>query len=103
MMPGQASRVARGLRTITLNLQAMDDSGEQNLDLLASMEKDFNKIGITLMGTGGQLKSTFEIFSELSGIWDTLDQNTKNYYASLIGGKTQVLQHKPVLAKLRGR
>ena len=92
MMPGQASRIARGLRTITLNLQAMDDSGEQNLDLLASMEKDFNKIGITLMGTGGQLKSTFEIFSELSSIWDTLDQNTQNYYASLIGGKTQVLQ-----------
>lgn len=86
MMPGQASRIARGLRTITLNLQAMDDSGEQNLDLLASMEKDFNKIGITLMGTGGQLKSTFEIFSELSSIWDTLDQNTQNYYASLIGG-----------------
>ena len=50
------------------------------------MEKDFNKIGITLMGTGGQLKSTFEIFSELSSIWDTLDQNTQNYYASLIGG-----------------
>ena len=90
MMPGQASRVARGLRSITLNLQAMDDSGQQDLELLASMEKDFNKIGITLQGTDGQLKSTFDILSELAEVWDTLDQNTKNYYASLIGGKTQV-------------
>ena len=54
------------------------------------MEKDFNKIGITLQGTDGQLKSTFDILSELAEVWDTLDQNTKNYYASLIGGKTQV-------------
>lgn len=55
----------------------MDDSGQQDLELLASMEKDFNKIGITLQGTDGQLKSTFDILSELAEVWDTLDQNTK--------------------------
>lgn len=86
-MTGQASRVARGLRSITLNLQGMDDVGNQNLELVASMEKDFNKLGITLYGTDGQLKSTFEILSDLSQVYPELDQNTKNYYASLIGGR----------------
>ena len=58
-MTGQASRVARGLRSITLNLQGMDDEGTQNLQLVAAMEKDFNKLGITLYDADGQLKSTF--------------------------------------------
>ena len=86
-MTGQASRVARGLRSITLNLQGMDDVGNQNLELVASMEKDFNKLGITLYDTDGQLKSTFEILSDLSQVYPELDQNTKNYYASLIGAR----------------
>lgn len=54
------------------------------------MESDFNKLGLTLYGQNGQLKSTFDIFSDLSGVWKDLDTNTKNYYAALIGGKTQV-------------
>lgn len=75
------------LRSITLNLQGMDDEGTQNLELVASMEKDFNKLGITLYDTDGQLKSTFEILSDLSQVYPELNQNTKNYYASLIGGR----------------
>ena len=86
-MTGQASRVARGLRSITLNLQGMDDEGTQNLELVASMEKDFNKLGITLYDTDVQMKSTFDILSALAEVYPSVDQNTKNYYASLIGGR----------------
>lgn len=68
----------------------MDDEGTKNQELVAKMEEDFNKLGITLMGTDGQMKSTFDILSELSKVYPTLDQNTKNYYSALIGGKTQV-------------
>lgn len=90
IMTGQASRVARGLRSITLNLQGLDDEGEQNLELVAKMESDFNKLGITLYDSSGQMKSTFDILSDLAEVYPSLDQNTKNYYAALIGGKTQV-------------
>ena len=89
-MPGMASRVARGLRSITLSLQGMDDEGNEVLELLPKMESDFQKIGITLYGTDGQLKSTFDILKDLSEKFPELDKNTQNYYASLIGGKTQV-------------
>ena len=87
VMTGQSSRVARGLRSITLNLQGMNDEGEQDLHLVAAMESDFNKLGITLYNSDGQLKSTFEILSALADKFPELDQNTKNYYASLIGGR----------------
>ena len=86
-MTGQASRVARGLRSITLNLQGMDDEGTQNLQLVAAMEEDFNKLGITLYDADGHLKSTFKILTDLAEVYPGLNQNTKNYYASLIGGR----------------
>ena len=75
------------LRSITLNLQGLDDEGEQNLELVAKMESDFNKLGITLYNADGQMKSTFDILSALAEVYPSLDQNTKNYYASLIGGR----------------
>lgn len=78
------------LRSVTLNLQGLNEEGEQDLTLIPKMESAFNKLGLTLYGQNGQLKSTFDIFSDLSGVWKDLDTNTKNYYAALIGGKTQV-------------
>ena len=87
IMVGQSSRVARGLRSITLNLQGMDDEGNQNLKLVASMEKDFNKLGLTLYDSNGQLKSTFQIMDDLAEVYPKLDKNTQNYYAALIGGR----------------
>lgn len=90
LIPNQASRIARGLRSITLNLQGLNEDGEAVAGMVASMEEDFNKLGITLMDEQGQIKSTYEIFSELAEVFPRLDKNTQTYYASLIGGKTQV-------------
>lgn len=95
IMVGQSSRVARGLRSITLNLQGMDDKGNQNLKLVASMEKDFNKLGLTLYDSNGQLKSTFQIMDDLAEVYPKLDKNTQNYYAALIGGR--VLPQRTVM------
>lgn len=90
LIPNQASRIARGLRSVTLNLQGLNEDGEAVAGMVASMEEDFNKLGITLMDEQGQIKSTYEIFSELAEVFPRLDKNTQTYYASLIGGKTQV-------------
>lgn len=65
----------------------MDDAGNKDLELTAKMEGAFNKLGITLMDSNGQMKSTYQILSELAAKYPQLDQNTKNYYASLIGGR----------------
>lgn len=90
IIPNQASRIARGLRSITLNLQGLNEDGEQVAGMAASMQEEFDKLGISLLDEQGQIKSTYEIFSELAEIFPKLDKNTQTYYASLIGGKTQV-------------
>lgn len=84
------SRIARGLRSITLSLQGMNDAGEQDIELVSSLQNQFGKLGISLTGTDGQLKSTYDILSELSQIWGTLDKNTQSWIASTVAGKTQV-------------
>lgn len=90
IIPNQASRIARGLRSITLNLQGLNEDGEQVAGMAASMQEEFDKLGISLLDNQGQIKSTYQIFSELAEIFPKLDKNTQTYYASLIGGKTQV-------------
>ena len=90
IIPNQSSRIARGLRSVTLNLQGLNEDGEAVAGMVANMEEDFNKLGLTLMDSEGQIKSTYEIFSDLAEVFPKLDKNTQTYYASLIGGKTQV-------------
>lgn len=90
IIPNQASRIARGLRSVTLNLQGLDEDGEAVAGMTAKMQGEFDKLGISLMDSQGQIKSTYDIFSELAEVFPKLDKNTQTYYASLIGGKTQV-------------
>ena len=45
-----------------------------------------------MYGTDGQLLSSYELLSNLSEKWDTLDTNTKNYIASTIAGEKMPLQ-----------
>lgn len=86
IIPNQSSRIARGLRSVTLNLQGLDEDGEAVAGMTASMQKEFDRLGISLTDTDGQIKSTYDIFSELAEVFPRLDKNMQTYYASLIGG-----------------
>lgn len=57
------------------------------LNLVPKMEEEFNKIGITLKDSNGQMKSTYDILGEMATAYKGLDNNTKNYYSALVGGK----------------
>ena len=96
-MPGNASRVARALRTISSNLSQFTEDGEDNLEVISSLEETWKKIGAT---TGknlslydeqtGQLKNTFDILSDLNSVWPALTKNERNYIAELISGKNNL-------------
>lgn len=61
---------------------------EEKVDgLTASLEKDFNKLGLTLYETNGSLKSTYEILKELSIAYQDMDTAQKAYYTELIAGE----------------
>lgn len=57
---------------------------------MPKMEEDFNKIGITLKDSEGNLKSTYNILKEMSEVYKYLDKDTQKYYSALVGGKTQI-------------
>lgn len=53
------------------------------------MKEVYEGLGITLFDQEGQLRSSYEIFSDLAAIWNTLDKNTQNYIASQQAGTNQ--------------
>lgn len=56
------------------------------------MKEVYEGLGITLFDQEGQLRSSYEIFSDLAVIWNTLDKNTQNYIASQQAGEILPIQ-----------
>lgn len=93
-----ASKVANGLKTITLRLQGMDDEGEKNLELMAKMEGLFNKLGKTVYNTDGTLKNTYDLLGELADVYPDLTAAEKAYVTETIAGKYQAQNAAAILS-----
>lgn len=79
-----ASKASRGLVSIGSRLnQILDESSSTG----KALKEVYEGLGITLFDQEGQLRSSYEIFSDLAAIWNTLDKNTQNYIASQQAGK----------------
>ena len=82
-----AAKSSRGLRQIISRLtQTLDESsgtGQKLRDI-------YEELGISLYDADGQLRSTYDILSELSEKWNTLSDNTKQYIALTSAGSNQV-------------
>lgn len=81
-----ASKVANGLKTITLRLQGMNDEGEEDLELQAQMEELFNKLGISVYDANGELKNTYDILATLAPVYEDLTAAEKAYVTETIAG-----------------
>lgn len=92
------SKVANGLKTLTLRLQGMNDEGERDLELQAQMETLFQKLGISVYDTNGQLKNTYEILSTLAPVYETLTNAEKAYVTETIAGKYQAQNAAAILS-----
>ena len=66
-------------------VQIVDDSSSTG----KALKQIYEELGITLFDAQGQLRSSYDIFYDLSQIWDTLDTNTQNYIASVQAGTNQ--------------
>lgn len=92
-----ASKVANGLKTITLRLQGMNDEGEKNLELQAQMEGLFNKLGISVYDANGELKNTYDILATLAPVYKELSNAEKAYVTETIAGKYQAQNAAAIL------
>lgn len=64
----------------------MNDEGEKDLELMASMESLFNKLGTTVYDSNGNLKNTYELLGELAEIYPTLTNEEKSFVTETIAG-----------------
>lgn len=81
-----ASKASRGLVSIGSRLnQVVDESSSTGQKLI----EIYDQLNIELYDNEGQLRSSYDIFSDLADVWDTLDTNTQNYIASVQAGTNQ--------------
>ena len=82
-----ASKASRGLVQISSRLtQVLDDSSKTG----AKLKDIYSGLGIELMDSNGQIRSTYDILEDLSKQWDGLTKNEKEYIALTSAGSYQV-------------
>lgn len=82
-----ASKASRGLVQISSRLtQVLDDSSKTG----AKLKDIYGGLGIELMDSNGQIRSTYDILEDLSKQWDGLTKNEKEYIALTSAGSNQV-------------
>ena len=82
-----ASKASRGLVQISSRLtQVLDDSSKTG----AKLKDIYGGLGIALMDSNGQIRSTYDILKDLSKQWDGLTKNEQEYIALTSAGSNQV-------------
>lgn len=82
-----ATKAARSLNTIFARLSQTTD---ENSDTGKALVAIYDQLGIALTDTDGQLRSSFDILTDLSKQWGSLDKNTQNYIALTSAGSNQL-------------
>jgi TP901 family phage tail tape measure protein len=83
------AKVGNALKTISLRLRGISEDGEDLSDLVPTLEKNFQSIGLTLKKDETTFKSTYEIFSDLAKVWDQLNGFQRSNILELVAGKEQ--------------
>lgn len=69
--------------------EAADGSVESVDGLSSKMQEEFSQIGVSITDANGQIRSTYDILTDIGAQWPKLTQNQKAYYAELAAGKNQ--------------
>lgn len=83
-------KVSSGLITISQRLRAVDEDGQEMDGFSAKLSKAFEKIGVSIEDSNGDLRSTYDIMNDYAKIYPKLTSEQQQYYAELSAGKRQV-------------
>lgn len=85
IMPEKASKVANGLKTISQRIRQIDGDTADKLDEFLGEQGISRFDEVT-----GELKGTYQILEEISGVWDNLTVNQRQYIGEVMAGKNQI-------------
>lgn len=96
-MQGQASKVARGLRSFGNQIaKTATSAGELEFEVQGATK------AISLMGKDGNLKSTYKVLKEISAEWDNMTTAERQALGISLAGKTQFEVFTAVLTNFEG-
>ncbi|HSH52959.1 MAG TPA: hypothetical protein VK982_14630, partial [Bacteroidales bacterium] len=67
-----AEITSRALRTVSMRIRGLEEDGSKIEGLIPKLEGQFNDLGLTLKKDDKTFKSTYEIFKDLSTVWDKM-------------------------------
>lgn len=82
IMVGQPAKVGRGLRTIAINIAKLAKE-ESTLEIANG------KYTVSLQDQEGQMRSTYDIMSQIGEVWGELNETEQTALATQLAGKTQ--------------
>lgn len=82
-----ANKAARGTNTIMANLASVLDDTSSNGKKIKQIYDDLE---LSMTGMNGQMKSGYDLLSDLAGEWSSLSADTQKYIATTIAGTTQL-------------
>ncbi|OME55374.1 phage tail tape measure protein [Paenibacillus odorifer] len=83
------ARVGQMLKTVSMRLRGVSEDGEDLTNLIPSLEKKFQSMGLTLKKDDQTFKSTYEIFKDLSSVWNDLSDMKRADVLESVAGKLQ--------------
>lgn len=87
------SEVARGLRTIAMNIRQikgeLEDGEIVDEASISDAAAALHSIGISVADANGELRLTSDVLNELAGRWDSLTTAEQSYLAQSLAGKRQ--------------
>ena len=75
----------------------MNDEGEEDLELVSKMAELYDKLGVSVYNSEGELKNTFELLESLAEVYPTLTAAEKAYVTETIAGKYQAQNAAAIL------
>lgn len=82
-----AEKTATALRTTALRIRGVGEEGEDLSELVPTLEKKFARFGLTLKQDDKTFKSTYDIFKDLSEIWNDISDMERASILEDIAGK----------------
>lgn len=82
ILPNQSGKIARGLRTVGLNISALANKSSE-------LALGYNNITVALRDSEGQMRSTYDILGDIAKYWGQMSEAQKQSLGLTIAGKNQ--------------
>lgn len=83
-------KVSAGLLQISQRLRGIDEDGQAIEGLAPKLAGAFGEVGVSILDSEGNLRSTFDILRDYAGVYDSLSDVQRQYLNELAAGNRQV-------------